>query len=84
MTTRFTGFDGANVGANGFDDADGLVPHKTAGLAVFHLLVRPQIAPADAGAGDGDHCVRRLNDPSIGNVLDTNVPGSEHDSCAHK
>ena len=77
-----TGLDGANVGTNGFDDADRLVSNQTAVLALVHFLIRPQIAPADAGAGDGDDCVRRLNDASIRNALDTNVPGSEHDSCA--
>ena len=46
-------FHGANVGADGFDDADRLVSHAATGIAVFHGLVRPEIAAADAGAADG-------------------------------
>jgi hypothetical protein len=49
---------GADVGAHGFDDADGLVAHPAAGVAVFHGPVRPEIAAADGGAVYGDQGVR--------------------------
>ena len=42
----------AHVGADRLDDADGLVAHAAASLGRLHLLVRPEIAAADAGAGD--------------------------------
>ena len=38
----------ANVGPDSFYDADGLVSHAAVGFAVFHCLVRPEIAAADA------------------------------------
>ena len=57
---EIAGFHGANVGADGFDDADGLVSHAAAGIAVFHRLVRPEIAAADAGAADDYDRVGRL------------------------
>src|SRR5205814_6970964 len=52
--------DGAAVGADGLDDADELVAHAAAGLVVRHRLVRPEVAAADGGAGDGDEGVGRL------------------------
>src|SRR5918992_922448 len=36
------------------DDAYGLVAHRLAGLARLHRVVRPEVAAADAGAGDAD------------------------------
>src|SRR6266511_804739 len=46
--------DGADVGADGLDDADELVAHALTGLAGLHLAVGPEVAAADAGAGDVD------------------------------
>ena len=80
---EIAGFHAANVGPDGFDDADGLVSHASAGIAVFHCLVRPEIAAADAGAADDYDRVSRLDDTGVGNGLDTNVAGAEHYSCAH-
>src|SRR5215216_1648116 len=77
------GFHGADVGADGLDDADGLVAHADAGLAVFQLVVRPEVAAADAGAGDADQRVGRLDEAGVGDVLDADVAGLEHYSCAH-
>jgi hypothetical protein len=74
----------ADVGADGLDDADELVSHTTAGLAVFHRLVRPEIAAADGGTGDDDEGVGRFDQAGVGDVLDTDVAGAEHDSCAHR
>ena len=46
-------------------------------------LVRPQVAAADAGAGDADQRVGGLDEPGVGDVLDPDVAGAEHDGCAH-
>ena len=51
-----------HVGADVLDDADELVAHAAAGRAGLHLLVRPQIAAADAGAGDANEGVGRLDE----------------------
>ena len=83
MTTRSPRLHRANVGADGLDDADRLVSHAAAGIAMFHALVRPEIAAADAGAGDGDDRVGWLDKTGVGDVLDTNVAGAKHDSCTH-
>jgi len=50
---EITGCQRANVGADRIDDADRLMSHATADLSVFHFLVWPQIAAADAGPADG-------------------------------
>ena len=44
--------DGADLGADVLDDADELVAHARARVARLHRLVRPEVAAADAGAGD--------------------------------
>ena len=77
------GLQGADVGADGVDDADELVAHPAAGLVVLHRVVRPEVAAADAGAGDTDECVGRLDQVGVGDVLDPNIACAVHDSCAH-
>src|SRR5881409_545082 len=72
------------VGADGLDDADGLVAHAAAGLAVFHRLVRPEIAAADGSAGDDDEGIGRLNQAGVGDGLDMDIAGAEHHSCMHR
>jgi hypothetical protein len=52
-------FHGANIGADGFDDADGLVSHASARVAVFHCLVRPEIAAAAVGHGSDPNSSNR-------------------------
>src|SRR5437762_1844220 len=51
-----------NVSAYIFNHADGFMSHGAPGLAVFHLLVGPKIAAANAGATDANDCVGWLND----------------------
>ena len=77
------GLDGRDVGADGFDDADELMAHPAAGVVVRHRLVRPEVAAADRGAGDAHERVRRLDQPRIRDVLDTDIAGSVHHCCAH-
>src|SRR5206468_4968451 len=78
-----TGLHRAHLGSGGFDDADELVAHPLAGLAVLHLVVRPQVAAADAGAGDTQKGVGRLDEAGVGDVVDPDVAGAVHDSCSH-
>jgi hypothetical protein len=80
---EIAGFHRVDVGADGFDDADRLVAHAAAGPAVFHGLVRPEIAAADGGAGDRDEGVRALDEPRVRDVLDPNVARAVHDGCTH-
>src|SRR2546430_185268 len=61
-----------------------VLPHAPGGLARLHQFVRPEIAAADAGAADGDQRVGRLDQAGVGDILDANVPGAVHDSCAHR
>jgi hypothetical protein len=68
-------------GADVLDDADCLVSHVAAGLGAFQRHVRPEIAAADGGAADANDGVGRLDQASVGNVLDTNVAGAEHNCC---
>ena len=80
---EITRFDGMNVAPYGFDDADSFVPHHTAGVALFHFLVGPKIAPANAGAGHSNDCVGWLDDVSVRDVFDPHVSSFEHDGCTH-
>ena len=78
------GLDGADLGADVLDDADELVAHAAAGLARLHRLVGPEVAAADAGAGDAHEGVGRFDDPGVGDVLDADVAGAVHDGCSHR
>jgi hypothetical protein len=73
----------ANIRADGLDDTDRLVAHAATTLDRPHLLVRPQIAAADTGAGYADHRIGRSDDGGVGDVLDTDVAGAVHDSSTH-
>jgi hypothetical protein len=78
-----TRFDGANVGPDRFDDADGLVSHDTSGLAVFHRLVRPEVATTDAGTRDGDEGVGRFDYAGVRDGRYSDVASAIYDSCSH-
>jgi hypothetical protein len=77
---KITDFDFANIGAYGLDNADELVSHPAAGLAGFHLFVRPEIAAADGGAGDDHERISGFNQTGIGDGLDPDVTGTIDDS----
>ena len=77
------GLDRADAVADGLDDADDLMAHPLAALAGLHRPVRPEIAAADAGAGDPEEGIGRLDQTGVGDVLDPDVAGAVHDSCAH-
>jgi hypothetical protein len=72
-----------DVCADCLDDADELVSHAPSGVARLHLVVRPEIAPADRGAGDGHEGVGRLDEAGVGDGLDTDVAGPVHQGCTH-
>src|SRR5207249_9494942 len=80
---EITAFNPSNVCANLFDHAYRFVPHHATGVAAFHFLIWPQIAPANARAGDTDEGVSRFDDLRIGHVLDPNVARAIHHSRAH-
>src|SRR5438132_4994205 len=56
---------------------------SAADVGVSQCPVRPEIAAADAGAGDGDERVGWLDEAGVGDVLDANVAGAEHDGSTH-
>jgi hypothetical protein len=76
-------FDRTDVCADVLDDADRLVAHRAPGLGALQVSVRPQIAAADAGAGDAHDRVGRIDDRRIGHVLDANVAGGVHEGGSH-
>jgi hypothetical protein len=63
----------ADVAADVFDNADCLVSHAAAALRRFKVVIRPQIAPADARARHSQERVSWLNDFRVRDVLDPNV-----------
>jgi hypothetical protein len=64
------------------DDADVLVPHHLV-VGGFDTPVGPQVRPADAGRGEPDDRVGRLDDLRIVALLDPNVAGGVHDHSTH-
>src|SRR5438445_1709846 len=80
---EITAFNPSNVCADVFDHTYRFVPHHTTGVAVLHFLIWPQIAPANARAGDPNDSIRRLDDLRIWHVLNANVASAIHHSCAH-
>ena len=83
MTTKSPAFTVRTSAPDGLDDADGLVAHALARRRLGPRLVRPEVAAADAGAGDADDRVGRVDDRGVGDVLDANVAGLVHDGCTH-
>ena len=73
----------AHVRADVLDDADRLVAHAASRIGGLQLLIRPEVAAADAGACDAHKRVGGIDNGSIGHVLDTNVAGTIHNSCTH-
>ena len=70
---QIAGLDRRDLGADGVDDADELVPHPAAGVVVRHRLVRPQIAAADRAPRYPHERVRRLDQLRVGNVFDSDI-----------
>jgi hypothetical protein len=80
---EITALNRSNVLADVFDYTYRFVPHHPTGIAALHLLIWPQIAPANARSGDTNDRISRLDDLRVGYVLDPNVASTIHHSCAH-
>jgi len=80
---QVSGLDGLDLSTDGLDDTDELVAHAAAAVALLHCLVGPEVAAADGGAGDMNERVGWLDQVGVGDVLDPDVAGALHDSCAH-
>src|SRR6188474_14728 len=80
---EITSLNRSNLCADVFDHTYRFVPHHAAGVAALHLLIRPQIASANARSGNTNDSISRLDDLRIGHVLDPNVASAIHHSCAH-
>src|SRR4051812_35048622 len=80
---QVTALDRADLRSDVLDDANRLVAHRLPRLARLHGGVRPQIAPADAGSGDAEDRVARIDDGWIGDILDADVAGGVHQSRSH-
>ena len=78
------GRQGRDLGADLLDDADELVAHRASAGGRRQVVVRVQVAAADAGAHDPHDRVGRLHDDGVGNVLDPDVAGAVHESCSHE
>ena len=71
-------FNRADAGADSLHDADQLVCHWTSRLAMLHLLIWPEIAATNTGAGDGDQGISRFNYSGVRDVLDSHVACTIH------
>ena len=74
--------DGLDVGADLLDDADVLVAHRRV-VDGLDAAVGPQVGPADAGRGQPDDRVGRLDDLRVFALLDPDVAGGVHDDSTH-
>src|SRR4051794_18898656 len=72
-----------HLGADVLDDADELVTHLAALFVLRHVLVRPEVAAADARPCDAQQRVGGLGDRRVGNVLDPDVTRAVHDGGSH-
>ena len=81
-TTKSPTLTFLHLGADLLDDADVLVTHD---LVVDGLdaAVGPQVRPADAGRGQPDDRVGRLDDLRVLALLDPDVAGGVHDYSTH-
>src|SRR5436309_2418433 len=58
-------------------------PSSAAGAGRLHRLVGPEVAAADRRAGDANDRVGRLDQVSVGDVLDTDVDDAVHEGGSH-
>jgi hypothetical protein len=80
---QIPGLHRADLVARVFDDPDELVAHAAAALGLLHLVVGPEIAPADRRASDSHDGVGRPDQAGVRDVLDADVPCAVHDRRAH-
>jgi len=79
-----TRLQNADLGTDLLDDTNELVAHRTALPCRFHLVVRVQVAAADAGAHDPHHRVGGLDQLRVGDGLDPDVAGAVHQCRSHE
>ena len=80
---EITSLNRSNICADVFDHTYRFVPHHATSVDVFHFLIWPQIAPANACSGNANDSISRLDNFRVGHVLDSNVASAIHHSCAH-
>jgi len=66
------------------DDADELVAHRGAPVALGHSVPGVQVAAADAGADDADDRVGGVDQGGLGDVDDAHVAGAVHVGSSHE
>ena len=70
--------------ADGLDDTDVLVAHALSMRGEgLEAAVRPEVRPADAGRGDADDRVGRLDDDGHLEVFGPDIAGGVHDDSTH-
>ena len=74
--------EGGDVRADLLDDADVLVAHRLV-VDLVRAAVGPQVGPADAGGGELDDRVGRLDDRRPLGLVEPDVARGVHDDCAH-
>jgi len=80
---KIAALDLADCRAHIFYHPDCFVTHQPAAIGAFQLLIRPQIAPANAGTSDANDCVSWVDDFRVRHVLNPNVTSFIHHSCTH-
>jgi hypothetical protein len=80
---ELAGFDRGDLRADLRDEADVLVTHRGWAVHLVEAPVRPQVRAADAGRGQPDDRVRRLQDLWIGTLLHPNVTRGVHHDTTH-
>ena len=84
LTTRTPGRSVRTPGPDLDDLAGELVPEHRAGLEARSQAVEgEEVGAADRGRVDGDDRVLRLEDPRIGDVVDSDVAGRPKDDRLH-
>ena len=72
-----------HVGAELLDDPDEFVSHPLRLRLDLGVPVAPEVAAADARAGDAQHHIRCIHEPRVGHVFDPNVACTMENRCAH-
>src|SRR6185437_16245028 len=75
--------DPAHVLADRLDDANGFMTHAATAFGGREILVRPQVAAADAGTHHADQGIGGMPDRGVWHVLDADVARAVHHGCQH-
>ena len=80
---NLAGLHFVDIAADLLDDSDRLMAHLLA-THIRSVVVGPQVAAADTGAGDANDGVGWVLEHGIGNVLDPDIVRLVHHSCTHR